>query len=431
MKIEWNQDKTVQILPVWEDRKPEEIEDDFWTYLTEEDLFTGKEKQIYGDLGFYGKKQMLVGFGKKEELNGEKLRNGFFAMAKELEKNRIDEAEIDFSFAEVLGEEALRAALEGLLHSTYRYDHYKKPEKELKELTLSVKTELKNKEKIFEEVEALMDGVFFARDLVNEPAMTMTPTKFAAQMRRVLPEYDVDVEVHNRAEIATLGMKAFLSVAMGSSEEPKFVVMKYMPLGEDVKPIVLVGKGLTYDSGGYSIKPTSGMVTMHCDMGGAGSVAGTMLALAKNKVQKNVIGVTALCENMISGNSYKPGDIIQSMSKKTIEVGNTDAEGRVTLADSLYYSATCLDPECIIDMATLTGACIAALGYEYTGAVTNDSDLYQRFEEASKKAGEKVWLLPADDAFRDAIKSQRADLINTSNQGAGTITAAMFLENFV
>ena len=262
--------------------------------------------------------------------------------------------------------------------------------------------------------------------------MVMTPTKFSLEAKNTLSKVGVSVEILNRAEIVDLGMKAFLSVAMGSDEEPRFVIMRYMPLGEDVKPKVLVGKGLTYDSGGYSIKPTSGMLSMHCDMSGAASVAGTMYALAKNKVQQNVIGVSALCENMISGKSYKPGDIIKSMSGKTIEIDNTDAEGRVTLADSLYFSATKLNPEYIIDMATLTGACIAALGFEYTGAVTNDSDLYMEFERAAKKAGEKVWLLPADDEFREAVKGKRGgDVVNSTGFGAGTVTAGMFLENFV
>ncbi|ERJ81297.1 cytosol aminopeptidase family, catalytic domain protein [Peptostreptococcaceae bacterium oral taxon 113 str. W5053] len=434
IKIVFDQEAKVRALPVWEGEAPEELEKEFWEYLETNEFFVGKKGEVYSDLGFYGKKIILIGFGKKEEADLESIRIGFFNGAKALDKAKEGEAQMDVSFFESFGEEGFKAAVEGLIQSNYAYNKYqsKEKKKEKKEVLFSFFNAPKEKEAFLDEVQSYMEGVFFARDLVNEPAMVMTPTKFSLEAKNTLSKVGVSVEILNRAEIVDLGMKAFLSVAMGSDEEPRFVIMRYMPLGEDVKPKVLVGKGLTYDSGGYSIKPTSGMLSMHCDMSGAASVAGTMYALAKNKVQQNVIGVSALCENMISGKSYKPGDIIKSMSGKTIEIDNTDAEGRVTLADSLYFSATKLNPEYIIDMATLTGACIAALGFEYTGAVTNDTNLYMEFEKAAKKTGEKVWLLPADEEFREAVKGKRGgDVVNSTGFGAGTVTAGMFLENFV
>ncbi len=432
LKVVWNEKKDVAILPVWEGEKPELLEEDFWKYLTEKEIFTGKKDQMLADLGFYGKDILLIGFCKKEDLVLEDIRKGLFKAAKELGKNKVKEAYMEMKFFKDVGENALKAVLEGLLQSTYVFDTYKGKKEDRPELEVSLFCEHPKKEEILVEMDLLMQSIFFTRDLINEPAIVMTPTEFSRRAKKALEEVDVKVEIYDRDEIEKIGMTAFLAVAKGSDQEPKFMVMKYLPQGEDVQPKVLVGKGLTYDSGGYSIKPTEGMASMNCDMSGAATVVGALLALAKNKVKKNVIAVTALCENMLSGRSYKPGDIVYSMSGKTIEIGNTDAEGRVTLADSLYYSASKLNPEYIIDLATLTGACVVALGNEYTGAVTNDEELFEAFQKASYAVGEKVWAFPADDVFREMVKGKRGDLLNsTGKSAAGTITAGMFLENFV
>ncbi len=226
-------------------------------------------------------------------------------------------------------------------------------------------------------------------------------------------------------------MTAFLSVAQGSSNPPRFIKMEYLPHGEDEPALTLVGKGLTFDSGGYSLKPTKSMVDMKTDMSGAASVIGAIYALAKNKGDKNVVGLIAACENLISGHAYKPGDIITTMAGLTVEVGNTDAEGRITLADALYYAATKVNSKKIIDVATLTGACIVALGHTYTGAITNNEDLYIEVKNASEAAGENIWMLPSHDHFREQLKGSFADISNITERGAGTITAGLFLEKFV
>lgn len=401
-------------------------------YLKEikaKELFSGKKGEVISSLGYFGEGLVLVGLEKNA--TSDEVRRAVFLGIQEVKKAKETEALIDVALFPK-NKNMFRAILEGALFSSYERMKVVKEWKRGEDVKIVIANAPVDAEEILEETRNLIDGVFFARNLVNEPALTMTPARFSVKMQSKLAPLGVQVNILGRAEINELGMRAFLSVAMGSSEEPRLVVMRYLPLGEDVAPTVLVGKGLTYDSGGYSIKPTDGMLTMHCDMGGAGSVAGTIYALAKNKVQKNVIGITALCENMISGSAYKPGDIVGSMSGKTIEITNTDAEGRVTLADTLYYASTKLEAARIIDMATLTGACIMALGYEYTGAVTNDEALFEEYKKASEKTGEKVWLLPNDPAFKEALKSEHADMVNSSRKlGAGTITAGVFLQEFV
>ena len=226
-------------------------------------------------------------------------------------------------------------------------------------------------------------------------------------------------------------MDAFYAVAKGSDKEPRFIVLKYLPEGKDVAPIALVGKSMTYDSGGYAVKPASSALTMKCDMSGGGSVVGTVYALAKNKVKKNVVAVMAACENMISGKAYVNGDIISSMKKTTIEVLNTDAEGRLTLADAIYYAVTKLKPSAVIDIATLTGACVVALGDHTTGMVTNNDELCEKLEKTSKFTGEYMHKFPVVKEMRELLKGKQGDLVNSTGRYGGAITAGLFLENFV
>lgn len=226
-------------------------------------------------------------------------------------------------------------------------------------------------------------------------------------------------------------MHAFLSVARGSAKEPKFIVMSYEGNPQSKEKIALVGKGLTYDSGGYCLKTDSGMKTMHSDMAGSASVIGALKAIAKSKIKKNVVAIVAACENMISGDAYKTGDIIGSMSGKTIEVGNTDAEGRLTLADALWYASTVEKADKIVDVATLTGACVVALGHITTGAITNNESFMKDLKEASYISGENVWELPNFEEYKESYKADFADLSNMGKDGAGTITAGLFLSEFV
>ena len=260
----------------------------------------------------------------------------------------------------------------------------------------------------------------------------MYPELLANSAKENLEDLDVEVEIFDKEKIEELDMKAFLAVAEGSDKEPRFIVMTYRGDPSSDEKIALVGKGLTYDSGGYSLKPTAGsMDTMYCDMGGAGTVIGAMKSIAKAKLKKNVVGVVAACENMVSGRAYKPGDIIGSMAGKTIEVLNTDAEGRITLADSLWYAATVIKADKIVNLATLTGACVVALGDTNTGAITNNKDLMDSVKQASELSGEPLWELPTNEEYEELIKSDFADIKNIGGKGAGTITAGLFLKEFV
>lgn len=403
--------------------------------LKKKKVFEGKKGQVLPNV-FADESVIYLGLGKKEDSKLEDLRVGFCKLGAELNKSKVDKASFDLN--QIKGfepEEAAGAIAEGLLHSEYFYDKYlsKKKEYSMKEFTLITKDKEKEVKAIIKEVVAVMDGVFLARDLVNEPAIDMTPTALANAAKE-LTKLGVEVEVHGQKEIEKLGMKAFLAVAKGSEQEPKLIIMKWNGDKRSKDRTALVGKGLTYDSGGYGIKPTSGMVDMHSDMAGSASVIGVFKALAENKVKKNVIGIIAACENMISGGAYKNGDIISSMAGKSIHIGSTDAEGRLTLADALYYIATKEKPNRIIDIATLTGAVIGALGSITTGIITNDDDFAFDVVRAGNEVGEPAWVLPLNDKYRDMVKGTFSDLLNSqagSAKGGGAITAGAFLENFV
>lgn len=242
---------------------------------------------------------------------------------------------------------------------------------------------------------------------------------------------NVNVKVYDEEQIRELGLTAYLEVAKGSDNPPRFIVIEYLNGPQEQKPLVFVGKGITYDSGGYSIKPSDGMKTMNADMGGAGTVIGAIDAISSNELKVNVVALVAACENSISGRSYKPGDVIKARNGLTIEVDNTDAEGRITLADAVNYGVTEYDPEFIIDLATLTGACLVALAETYTGAITNDQETFEKVLAAAKVSNEKIWQLPNDDTIRKFNDSEVADVKNSGGRLGGTITAGQFIENFI
>ncbi|CAM3151549.1 leucyl aminopeptidase [Streptobacillus ratti] len=399
-------------------------------------LFSGKESEIliYRDLEDK-EKVALIGLGKKEEITIDKVRKIFYKLAKEMQVKKEDEIKIYIPKLNGLcTRRTYCAALEGMIHAEYRFDKYKSEKVNLKEITVNFFVDSAKEEKVKKELVKItntMEGVFFTRDLVNMPSQDLYPETLANFAKEKLEKLGVKVTVLEEDEIEKIGMKAFLSVARGSENRPRFIIMEYLNNNESSEKIALVGKGITYDTGGYSIKPSDGMKTMFCDMGGAGTVIGTMYSLAKNNIKTNVYGVVAACENSISGNSYKPGDVIGSLAGKTIEVDNTDAEGRLTLADAVYYSAEVLKVDKIIDLATLTGACLVALSEFYTGSVTNNQALFNEVLEASKKAGEPIWQLPTSDDFRALNNSVVADIKNSGGRLGGTITAGLFIESFV
>ncbi|MFV0383730.1 leucyl aminopeptidase, partial [Paracoccus sp. (in: a-proteobacteria)] len=276
---------------------------------------------------------------------------------------------------------------------------------------------------------ALAEAVFFTRDLVNEPANILTTTDFADRLK-AMEEIGLTVEVLEEPQLARLGMRALLGVGQGSESPSKVVVMRWNG-GGDEAPLALVGKGVVFDTGGISIKPAAGMEEMTMDMGGAGVVAGVMRALALRRAKANVVGLVGLVENMPDGRAQRPGDIVKSMKGDTIEVINTDAEGRLVLADVLWYAQTRFEPAAVIDLATLTGAVIIALGHENAGVFSNDDRLADGILASARAEGEGAWRLPLGAAYDKQIKSRLADMKNTGGRPAGSITAAQFLQRFI
>lgn len=278
---------------------------------------------------------------------------------------------------------------------------------------------------------AVGEGVSLARDLVNEPPNVLSPEEFAARVAP-LASHGIDVEILDEKRLAAIGMNALLAVGQGSARESRVAIMRWNGLADsDAKPVCFVGKGVCFDSGGISIKPAPGMEDMKGDMGGAAAVTGAMLALAKRNARVNAIGIIGLTENMPSGTAQRPGDIVTTLSGQTVEVINTDAEGRLVLADIMWYAQEHFNPRCIVTLATLTGAVIVALGKEHAGLFSNDDTLSDQLGVAGKETGEKVWRLPLDAKYDKLINSKVADMKNVGGRDAGSITAAQFLQRFV
>jgi leucyl aminopeptidase len=332
-------------------------------------------------------------------------------------------------------ERAARAGYGALLRS-YRFDRYRTKEKPEKKPTLKTLTILVDDPRAarrrFGELEKIAGGVFFTRDLVSEPANIIYPKSLAAKARE-LQKLGVKVQVLGKAQMEKLGMGALLGVGQGSAREPQLLVMQWSgaPRAKSKAPLAFVGKGVTFDTGGISIKPAGGMEDMKWDMGGSGVVIGLMKALAARKAKVNAVGVCGLVENMPSSTAQRPGDIVTSMSGQTIEVINTDAEGRLVLADALWYTQEKFKPKAIVDLATLTGAIIVALGHEHAGLFSNNDELSDRLLAAGKAVGEPVWRLPLGEAYDKAIDSEAADMKNVGNRAGGSITAAQFLQRYI
>ena len=436
LKISIGKDGQVEVLLVFKDEKNLDKLPELYNYLLEKELFKGTCGEIYSDISYKGDHTIILGLGEKENLDLESLRKAFYKLGKELMKLKVESANVTVpKFDGLCYRKTNLAITEGLLQSEYGFEKYlaeKKIKPTVKNFYLDVLEDKKGKvEEAIEEANIIVQGIFLARDLVNEPAMVMTPVKLASIAKEELESVGVKVEIFGKKQVEELGMKAFLSVAEGSDKEPQFIVMTWNGGNESDETIALVGKGLTYDSGGYSLKPSTSMDTMFTDMAGSASVIGTMKSIAMSKLNKNVVAIVAACENMVSGGAYKPGDVIGTMSGKTIEVLNTDAEGRITLADALWYAATVVKADKIIDIATLTGACIVALGSINTGAITNNDSLMVDIKNAAEMAGEHIWQLPSNEEYRESFKGSVGDFTNIALGGAGTITAGLFLEEFV
>ncbi len=324
----------------------------------------------------------------------------------------------------------IQTIAEGIYLGNYSFENYKSEKNSVHALNVNLHySDVKIVSSVLSFTEKLMNSVFFARDLVNEPAITLTPQEFAKRTKTQLTKQKVKVTIFDKNELKKKRMNAILAVGGASTNDPLMMVLNYKPAAA-VKKIALVGKGVTYDSGGLSIKPTNSMIEMNADMAGGALVVGVMNAIASLKLPIEVIGVIPCVENMLGGSSYKPGDIIKAYSGKTIEVKDTDAEGRIILADALHYASQ-QKPEEIIDFATLTGAVVVALGDFIAGLFTNNEDMADKLSKSGCKTHERLWRLPLWNDYKSLIKSERADVSNLGPRWGGAITAAKFLEHFV
>lgn len=386
------------------------------------------------------KRVLIVGLGKKEQFDVDKVRQVSATSARKARALGIAQYATILHGTGAAGLDAAQAAqavAEGTVLSQYRFTQHMTEKKdaengrELEKVSIVVWSE--------ETVQAAKEGaaagvqiaeaVNWARDLVNQPANFATPSILADEARRMAKAYGLKFQALGPAEMRTLGMGALLGVAQGSAQEPRFIILEHNGRGDDPAPIVLIGKGLTFDSGGISIKPSDGLEKMKGDMAGGAAVFGAMRAAAALKIPRRVIGLVPATENLPSGTAYKPGDVLKAITGKTIEVISTDAEGRLILADALGYAQR-YQPVGVVDLATLTGACIVALGTLAAGLFSKDDTLAARIEAAAKATNERVWRLPLWDEYAEQIKSDVADVKNTGGRPAGSITAAKFLEKF-
>ena len=410
------------------------------TNLTKEieELVTEKELTKFGALaatriGKEVKNLVIASLGDKKELTQEEIR---VLISRVYRSTVVDKANVvNIDLRTLSGKSDLYntvfSAVESLHLTNYSFDKYKKEKNEKTVVfNLVIDGDIAKAESAQKEAAIVAIATINTRNIVNEPPNILYPQTLAEFAQEKGKECGFKVKILGETEAAKLGMNAFLAVGRASVHESKIIVMEYC--GDPSKEkIGLVGKGVTYDTGGLSIKsPYKYMLGMKKDMGGAGAVIGAISAIAQNKLPVNVVGVIATCENAISGDAYKPDDILTSMSGKTIEVQNTDAEGRLTLADAVYYAIHEEKATKIIDLATLTGAVIVALGYLRTGAVTNSDEFYKQYEDASKISGEKVWLLPNDPEYAEILNSSVADIRNIS-ESAGTVCAGLFIKEFV
>jgi leucyl aminopeptidase len=335
--------------------------------------------------------------------------------------------------ASPVGERAAQLLAEGLTLGTYRFDRYLSEEKRTPQTLATVQLLLGSGgpeiNAAISRGQRVAEAVMRARDLVNEPAAVMTPSRLAAVAREVAEQNQLEVTILGPRECRDRGMGLFLAVAQGSTEEPRFIHLAWKPAGAK-KRVVLVGKGVTFDSGGLSLKPSDAMLDMKTDMAGAAAVIAVMEAVARERLPVEVHALAACTENMLSSTSYKLGDVLRSKAGKTVEINNTDAEGRLTLADALSYGLE-LRPAAIFDFATLTGACVVALGPHIAGVMSNDDSLSGEWLAAAKAAGEEMWPLPLPDRLLDQLKSEIADMKNTGERWGGALTAGLFLKEYV
>lgn len=407
-----------------EDRLPSHISSIFrGEYLESIPVISGKDIPV-----------LYVGLGEEVKFSITRIKEAVAFGIKQLKKYKITSASLDISmFLDKCGAECISEIVLGIKLGLYEFKGYS-TSKSSGECHVYLQGYSGDEVKLTHEVNHginLAQGVILARDLVNTPANMLTPHIMAENIRELLKEVNVQVEVYDEKYIMDTGMEAFHTVGRSSGNPPRLIVMRYLndPLSGEIT--ALVGKGVTCDTGGYCLKPSNSMAGIKGDMGGGAAVAGAVYALAKNNIKANVVGIIPACENRIANDSYIPGDVIGSMSGKTIEILNTDAEGRLILADAVTYAIKKENASKIIDIATLTGSVVNALGFSTAGLLTNNDKFFCDFKNAYKKSGELYWRLPINDEYRNMIKSTIADVKNMGKSHCGTITAALFIESFV
>ncbi len=404
--------------------------------------FSGKCGQshfLYTNADLQCSRILLIGCGKENEFNQKTACTVMKKASKKIAETSAEDATLfllDTLSERIICEQAMRQSILTFADSIYRFDKYKqdnddKNKSKLKQICIAFTTEPPcNVANILKQGAAIAKGMRLSRDLANQPANVCTPTFLAETAQSLSRQYkSITIEVLDEADMEELGMGSFLSVSKGSNEPAKMIVLHYNGTDKSTRPIALVGKGVTFDTGGISIKPSSNMDEMKFDMCGAASVMGAIHACAEMQLSINLVAVLATVENMPGGQATRPGDIVTSMSGKTIEILNTDAEGRLVLCDALTYVGR-YNPKIVIDTATLTGACIVALGHHISAVLANSDDLARDLMEAGDDINDKVWQLPMGEAYTKQLKSAFADLGNIGGSGAGTITAACFLAKF-
>ena len=404
----------------------------------------GKTNVIHTSGITKAKRIILTGLGKKETITIDKIRKVSAISLREAQKLHSPHVVFSYNCTADIGldnKKSIQAIVEGAILGTYRFDYYKTDKKigigdegkitNIEKLIILENDEIeKNFKTAISEGNIIAKNVNFARDLTNHPPKYMTPSKMAEEAAELASKYGLNITVLDKEEMKKQNMNAILAVARGSSEPPKLIALKYEGNPKSKKVLGLVGKGITFDSGGISLKPSEGMEKMTRDMAGAAVVLGAVAAISKLKLKVNVLGVMPCAENMPSGSALCPGDIITSMNGKTIEVVNTDAEGRLILADAITYAKK-EGVTYIVDVATLTGACVIALGTVNSGVISNNRDLCAQLMNAAKEAGENMWELPNNEEYLKQIKSDVADLKNVGGRPAGAITAGVFIGQFV
>ena len=423
--------------------KPQLLTDDKTVLKAAADLMTSGEVTgkalettlLHKPQRLKAKRLLLIGGGKAKSFSSAEVRKLAGAAVRTLKAKGVK----SFALVAPAGDtsvsaaDSVKAIVEGALVGNFEPNYYQsdRDDKKIDKLVVVAKGDEKALQEALKQGRIIGEAQNFTRDLVNEPGNRMTPTILAERAQKMCEEVGLNCEVFGGEKIRELKMGAFWSVAQGSDEDPKMIIMRYEPADAPEKPVLgLVGKGITFDSGGISIKPADGMEKMKYDMAGGAAMIGAMRAIAQIKPNLRVIGIVCASENMPSGKAQKPGDVQIAMSGKSIEIINTDAEGRLVLADGLHYARQ-LGATHLIDAATLTGACVVALGMVNAGVFANDDEFWERFSRALQASGEKMWRLPVDDDYREQIKSDIADIKNTGGRWGGAVTAAMFLKEFV